>query len=162
MSEVVSSQNVNCSNNITGGGVDYDSGPYTVIFPAGVINVSFDVPIIDDNMVENNETFDLTIVSSSSNKVTLGSSVHATLTIFDNDCKHLAIYSMHLYSCILFIMLFYTATVVSFSQTSYSLSEGTGPAQPVLVLSNPSSTDITVEVIDANISAFGMFEGMHI
>ena len=90
----MSSQNVNCNNNITGG-VDYDSGPYTVIFPAGVTSVSFDVSIIDDNMVENNETFDLTIVSSSSNKITLGSSVQATLTIFDNDCKHLVMLFMY-------------------------------------------------------------------
>ena len=57
--------------------------------------------------------------------------------------------------------MLFIATVVSFSQTFYSVSEDTGAVQPVLVLSNPSSTDITVEVMDANISAFGMFEGMH-
>jgi len=76
------------NNIITGGGVDYNSGPYTVPFPAGVTSVSFDVPINNDNIVENNETFNLTILSSSSNKVTLGSSVEATVTIFDRDCKH--------------------------------------------------------------------------
>ena len=54
-----------------------------------------------------------------------------------------------------FIILFYVVTVVSFSQPSYNHNEGTGPAHLVLVLSNPSSTVITVEVMDTNISAIG-------
>ena len=33
-----------------------------------------------------------------------------------------------------------------FSQTIYSVNESVGLAQPVLVLSNPSSIDITVQV----------------
>ena len=40
------------------------------------------------------------------------------------------------------------APTVSFSHSTYRFNEGDGPAQPVLVLSNPSSTDITVQVID--------------
>ena len=35
-----------------------------------------------------------------------------------------------------------------FNQSSYTVDEGFGPAQPVLVLSNPSSTDITVQMRD--------------
>jgi len=35
---------------------------------------------------------------------------------------------------------------VFFNQSTYSVNEGYGPAQPVLVLSNRSSTDITVRV----------------
>jgi len=46
--------------NITGG-VDYDSGPYTVTFPAGVTSVPFNVPIINDNIFEPNEEFYLTL-----------------------------------------------------------------------------------------------------
>ena len=45
------------------GGVDYDSGPYTVTFPAGVTSVSFNVTIFDDNMLENHEDFRLSISS---------------------------------------------------------------------------------------------------
>ena len=37
---------------------------------------------------------------------------------------------------------------ISFGQSAYSFNEDAGPAQPVLVLSNPSSTDITVQVRD--------------
>ena len=40
------------------------------------------------------------------------------------------------------------AITVSFNQLTYNFNEDTGPAQPVLVLSNPSSTDITVQVRD--------------
>ena len=40
------------------------------------------------------------------------------------------------------------AITVTFSQSTYSFNEDAGPAQPVLVLSNPSSTDITVQVRD--------------
>ena len=35
-----------------------------------------------------------------------------------------------------------------FSQTTYSADEEAGPAQPVLVLSNPSSSNISVQVND--------------
>ena len=52
-------------NVYTGGGIDYGSGPYFVMFPAGVTIVSFDVPIIDDNILEGNEKFRMFIVRSS-------------------------------------------------------------------------------------------------
>ena len=44
---------------------------------------------------------------------------------------------------------------VSFNQSTYSVDEDDGPAQPVLVLSNPSSTDITVHVRSNDITATG-------
>ena len=48
-----------------GGGVDYNSGPYSVTFPAGVIRASFNVTIINDNVLEDNEIFHLIVDSSS-------------------------------------------------------------------------------------------------
>ena len=42
-----------------------------------------------------------------------------------------------------------------FAQTTYGVNEGDGPAQPVLVLSNPSSMTFTVQVIDIDGSATG-------
>ena len=87
MSEVTSSQNVS-SNNVTGGDVDYDSGPYTVTFTAGQTSVSFDVPINNDNIFEASETFSLTIDPSSlPSRVTLSSSATLTATILDDDCR---------------------------------------------------------------------------
>jgi len=44
---------------------------------------------------------------------------------------------------------------VSFEQSSYKVNEYDGIVELVLVLSNPSSTDITVKVIDNGITATG-------
>ena len=44
---------------------------------------------------------------------------------------------------------------VKFIKTKYKVNEDDGPAQPVLVLSNPSSTDITISVFSTNRSATG-------
>ena len=50
---------------------------------------------------------------------------------------------------------YFIAITVMFSQSMYSVDEDDGPARPVLVLSNPSSTDITVEATDTEGSATG-------
>ena len=56
-------------------------------------------------------------------------------------------------------MYLYTniAPTVMFEQTTYSVDEDDGPAPPVLVLSNPSSTEITVEVFNTDGSATGEY-----
>ena len=88
MSEVTSPQNVSSSNNVTDGGVDYDSGIYTVTIPAGQTSVPFDVPINDDDTFEGNEDFDLTIIRTSlPDGVTRGDPFRATVTIVDDDRK---------------------------------------------------------------------------
>ena len=46
---------------------------------------------------------------------------------------------------------------VMFSEPMYSVDEDAGPAQPVLVLSNPSSMDIMVTVTDTEGSAIGEY-----
>ena len=75
---------------LTGGGVDYDSGPYTVTFPAGVTIVSFDVPINDDNILEDNENFNLYIANIATlfiSRVFSGDLNQSTVTIMDTDSK---------------------------------------------------------------------------
>ena len=47
-----------------------------------------------------------------------------------------------------------------FSQSTYSVDEDDGPAQPVLVLSNPSATDITVRVTSTDGTATGEYCGI--
>ena len=42
-----------------------------------------------------------------------------------------------------------------FEQPTYSVDENAGPAQPVLVLSNPSSMEVTVQVTNTDGSATG-------
>ena len=44
---------------------------------------------------------------------------------------------------------------VHFNLSTYTVGEGDEMAQPILVLSDPSSTDITVQIIDTQISATG-------
>jgi len=68
--------------------VDYNSGPYSVTFPAGVTSVTFDVPITDDNILEGSENFTLTIDQSSlPASVFHGDPGEATVNIVDDDCK---------------------------------------------------------------------------
>ena len=73
---------------LTGGGIDYDSGPYTITVPARQIYVSFNVSIIDDNTLELNETFTLTIDPSSLvSHLNVSNPDHSTVIIVDNDGK---------------------------------------------------------------------------
>ena len=86
MSEITSSQNINSSNNVTGGGVDYDSGPYSVTFTAGQTSATINIPINDDNILENTENFAVTIVMGElPTDVTRGDPGSATVNIIDND-----------------------------------------------------------------------------
>ena len=62
------------------------SGPYTVTFSAGSTTASFNVSSIDDNVLESDEKFILTIDPSSlPNNVIVGSSNHSTITILDDE-----------------------------------------------------------------------------
>ena len=47
------------------------------------------------------------------------------------------------------------APTLKFNQSTYSVNEDDGPAQPVLVLSNPSSTDVAISVFSTDRSATG-------
>ena len=47
------------------GGSDYESGPFNVIIPAGETSVPLNISIIDDNIFEANESFNISIDSSS-------------------------------------------------------------------------------------------------
>lgn len=77
--------------------IDYGFKPSTylpVIFPAGVTSVSFDIPIIDDRVLENRETFNISIYPISlPYGVILISPEKAVVTIVDNDSKFTIIIS---------------------------------------------------------------------
>ena len=88
------------SNNITATGLnsskclesnsidDYQYVVYSVTFPASVTLQFVDIMICDDNVLEEDETFSLTIVSNSiPDNVTNGSPDNVTVTIVDNDRK---------------------------------------------------------------------------
>ena len=73
-----------------GGGIDYESGPYNVTIPAKATTVQFDVAINDDNILEGNENFNLSIMASSQpSRIDIDNPARATITIVDDDGKHL-------------------------------------------------------------------------
>ena len=69
------------------GNVDYNSGPYTITFPAGMTSVSFDIAIIDDNIHEEREYFDLIITTTQDlpERIYFREYLNATISIEDND-----------------------------------------------------------------------------
>ena len=70
--------------------MDYTSGPYTVTMPAGMTTATFNIPITDDNILEGDENFMLTINETSlPTGVTRGTPGEVTVTIVDDDCKQL-------------------------------------------------------------------------
>ena len=88
------------TNNITATGVnnsecteadsenDYQHGIYTGQFPAGLTVTFVDIPICNDIVLEEDETFNISLVSiSHPDDVKIGSPDHVTVTIVDNDGK---------------------------------------------------------------------------
>ena len=75
------------------GDEDYEIPPNQYVkvrFSAGQTRVSFDVNIIDDDLMENSETFRITIYDLSvPYGITLGFYTSAEVTIVDNDSKFL-------------------------------------------------------------------------
>ena len=53
------------------------------------------------------------------------------------------------------ITICFVAATVSFEQQTYNVNESNEKVQVVLVLSNPSSTDIIIEVVNTDGSAIG-------
>ena len=65
------------------GNVDYDPGPYSLLFTAGETAKSFDISLFDDNTFESLESFTLTI--SPPSFVLLGNPQQAIAGIIDDD-----------------------------------------------------------------------------
>ena len=75
---------------LTGGDIDYSSGPFFVTFPARVTRVSFVVVISNDNILEGDEKFSLVIDPSSLPAgVTVSNPALAAVTIYDDDGKEI-------------------------------------------------------------------------
>lgn len=75
-----------------GGGIDYgENGGQTqhlVTFPAGTNCTSFTIPINDDNLSEENETFSITIMSMSLPfGIVLGDDKETEVVIIDNNSE---------------------------------------------------------------------------
>ena len=65
---------------------DYFSGPYFIVFPAGTIESMFNILIMDDDLLEKTEAFDVIINSSSlPSNITISERGEAAVIIWDND-----------------------------------------------------------------------------
>ena len=67
-------------------GSDYQSGQYTVVFAAGEMEKSFDIPVYEDIIQGEEETFSITITSRSHvrpKRVNIGRLSTATVNIVD-------------------------------------------------------------------------------
>ena len=64
--------------------MDYDNTPLVVTFNAGDTNATVVIPIVNDNIKEENEELNLTITISPSVDVRLGTLVNATAIIVDS------------------------------------------------------------------------------
>jgi Tol biopolymer transport system component len=71
------------SNGTATPGSDYTAASGTLTFPDGVSQQTITIPILDDNVLENSESFNVTL--SSPTGATLGYSATASVTIVDND-----------------------------------------------------------------------------
>ena len=82
--------NFPCLHICIGSDIDYASGPYTITFGVQVTIVSFNISIINDEILEGDEAFYLTIdplsLQNYSN-VGVGSLFQATVIIAEDDCK---------------------------------------------------------------------------
>ena len=63
---------------------EYISGPYEAIFLSGSIRYVLNITIVDDNLLEPVESFNLTI-DSLSGDATIGDLDHTVISIIDND-----------------------------------------------------------------------------
>ena len=76
-------------------------------------------------------------------------------TRFNNLQINVDYYSRAVCLTVMSTISYLLVATISFDQLSYKVSEKDGEVQVMLVLSNPSSTNITIEIVNMNINAMG-------
>ena len=118
---------------------------------AGDILGLLDIAIINDNIVEETEVFNLIINASSlPERVFAGNPNNTIINILDSDGKANNITILKLHQLFLYLV-----AMIRFNQMVYNITEDAGLIQPTLVLSRLLLTDITVNISSTNINATG-------
>ena len=137
------------------GGVDYIAIAITINVPAGVTMQSSTIPTIDNNIVECNEIFTITIASVTTCRVTIGSKNISEVMITDNDGK---LKFFMIISVMSENILCSIGATVSLSQSQYSVNESNKSLTGTIILSSKASEDVIVEVTISDGSANGNVE----
>ena len=85
-SDGVVSVRINLTNGTATAGSDYNNSPITVNFADGENSKTVTIPIIDDSILESNESINLTLANPT-NGATIGTQNSAVVNIIDNDLK---------------------------------------------------------------------------
>lgn len=134
----ITGANVNVQYTVTGGtaigaGEDFTLANGTATITAGALSTNIQLQLVDDTIFEDPETVEVTL--SNPVNASLGSNTVHAVTINDND----------------------VAPEIAFTGTTLSTSEGSTPANVVVLLSAVSGLDATVgyEVVLGNTTATG-------
>ncbi|MCW9683183.1 hypothetical protein FJR41_020710, partial [Dolichospermum planctonicum UHCC 0167] len=79
---------INLTNGTAIAPSDYNNTPITISFADGEISKTVSIPIMNDNLIEGNETVNLTLTNPT-NGATIGTQNQAKLTIVDNDLPNI-------------------------------------------------------------------------
>ena len=112
------------------GGVDYTITSGTLTFAAGVPSLTFPVPILNDNLPEGNERFEV-VLSNPSAGARLGSTSISKVTIQDDE------------------------VVLQFDAPAYTVSEDGTKATITVERSGPPGSTVTVQYATSNGTATG-------
>jgi hypothetical protein len=105
-------------------GMDYNSTFQPLEFGADEAVIPLNIPILDDSILENTESFTVILtVASDVVNVVIGSERVTRITILDND-----------------------VVTVEFSEAEYSVSEGSGGVSVTVVLSGDTEREVAVDV----------------
>ena len=72
---------------LLGGGVDFNSATQTATITAGASSSTINITVIDDNIVEGDEMFTMTLNVPTSPGITTGNITMATATIIDSTSR---------------------------------------------------------------------------
>ena len=136
-------------------GEDYSGSPITVTVPAGVTMQPFTINIIDNNIIECDETFNIAMIPVTICGVTIGNNDNGEVIIRDYDGKYKFLMIISVMSE---NVIWSTGATVSLTRSQYFVLESGNIFQGVIRISRTTSEDVTVEVTVSDGSANGNVE----